>query len=193
MSRSLTTSSQMPSRHKVPGGTYFFTLRLRDPHATLLVDHVDILRSAVSLARKRWAFEIDTAMILPNRMHMIWHLPDQDADYAKRWRLIKSAFSRNLPDSVTPQSEGRANAIWQRRFWEHLIQDEGDLALHRHLAITAPISAGLAKRAGDWPFSSLYRRNRSQSAQRAARSDRDHLKPGFRPVSEVILDTADLH
>ncbi len=33
-------------RLRVPGGTYFFTLRLRDPSSDLLVSHIDVLRDA---------------------------------------------------------------------------------------------------------------------------------------------------
>jgi putative transposase len=34
-------------RADVTGGTYFFTVNLADRHRTLLVDHVDDLRSAI--------------------------------------------------------------------------------------------------------------------------------------------------
>src|ERR1700722_14022550 len=30
-------------------------------------------------------------------MHAVWTLPERDPNFAKRWRLIKSAFSRSLP------------------------------------------------------------------------------------------------
>lgn len=40
-------------RHRVPGGTYFFTVNLLDRITTLLVDQVDILHEAIREARKR--------------------------------------------------------------------------------------------------------------------------------------------
>lgn len=143
----------------VPGGTWFFTVRLADPRSRLLVERVALLRAATALARSRWPFEIDSAVVLPAELHMIWTLPPGDSDFSTRWRLIKSAFSRQVdPAPVRPSLARRGErGIWQRRFWEHLIRDEADLALHRHFCVTTPVRAGLVRRAGDWPHSSVHR------------------------------------
>ncbi|MGJ8621381.1 MAG: REP-associated tyrosine transposase [Yoonia sp.] len=144
----------------VAGGTYFFTARLQDQQSDLLTSHIDVLRHATRLSMKRWPFAIDAAVILPNKLHMIWTLPEDDADYSKRWRLLKSGFSRNVPppDYVPPHQQRRGEkGIWQRRFWEHHIRDADDLALHMHLIRSAPIHAGLTKKPGDWPYSSYAR------------------------------------
>jgi putative transposase len=148
-------------RLDVPRGTYFFTLRLQDHRSDLLVSQIDLLRDAMRLCRKRWPFEIEAAVILPNKLHMIWTLPEGDADFSKRWRLIKSSFSRHAPTSAyIPESHRKRGekGIWQRRFWEHLIRDADDFALHMHLIRSAPIHAGLVKRPSDWPYSSLHHR-----------------------------------
>lgn len=147
-------------RVHVPGGTYFFTVRLQDRRADLLVSHIGLLRDATRVCRKRWPFEIDAAVILPNKLHMIWTLPDGDTDFSKRWRTIKSGFSRHVPapgDSPKSRRSGGQNGIWQRGFWEHLIRDADDLALHMHLIRSAPLHAGLVKRPSDWPYCSLHR------------------------------------
>jgi putative transposase len=143
----------------VPGGTYFFTVRLQDQSSDLLVSRIDLLRDATRLCRKRWPFAIDAAVILPNTLHMIWTLPPGDAVYSKRWRLIKSSFSRHAPPPVhIPLGHQRRGekGIWQRRFWEHLIRDEDDLERHMHLIRSAPIHAGLVRKPSDWPYSSLH-------------------------------------
>lgn len=143
----------------VPGGTYFFTARLQDQRSDLLISHIDLLRDATRLCRHRWPFAIDAAVILPSKLHMIWTLPEGDDDYSKRWRMIKSSFSRHAPaprhisDSHLRRGE---RGIWQRRFWEHLIRDDDELALHMHLIRSAPIHAGLVKKPRDWPFCSLH-------------------------------------
>jgi putative transposase len=58
-------------------------------------------------------------------------LPEDDADFALRWRLIKSTFSRSLPSgeriSASRASKGE-RGIWQRRHWEHTIRDDNDYA-----------------------------------------------------------------
>ncbi|PJI85088.1 putative transposase [Yoonia maricola] len=147
-------------RLRVPGGTYFFTVRLQDQRSDLLVTHIDLLRDATRVCRKRWPFAIDAAVILPNKLHMIWTLPMNDHDFSKRWRMIKSGFSRHAPAPAhIPKSHQKRGekGIWQRRFWEHMIRDEDDMALHMHLIRSAPIHAGLVKRPSDWPYSSLNR------------------------------------
>ena len=148
-------------RFRVPGGTYFFTLRLQDQHSDLLVTHIGLLRDATRLCMQRWPFEIDAAVILPNKLHMIWSLPDGDADFSKRWRMIKSTFSRHAPAPahIPPSHQRRGEkGIWQRRFWEHVIRDAEDYDLHMHLIRSAPIHAGLACKPSDWPYSSLHHR-----------------------------------
>lgn len=144
----------------VPAGTYFFTVRLQDRQARLLTAHVDILRRAVGLCRQRWPFEIETAVILPDHLHMIWTLPAGDGDFSKRWRLIKSQFSRQMdaPDAVRPSLRRRGEkGIWQRRFWDHLIRDDADFEAHRAYALTAPVRAGLVGQPQDWVLSSVHR------------------------------------
>lgn len=143
----------------VPGGTYFFTVRLQNPRSDLFVSQIDLLRDAMRLCRKRWPFAIDAAVILPSTLHMIWTLPDGDADFSKRWRLIKSSFARHAPAAAhIPESRAKRGdkGIWQRRFWDHLIRDADDLALHMHLIRSAPLHAGLVKKPTDWPYSSLH-------------------------------------
>jgi putative transposase len=146
-------------RRYVPGGTYFFTVRLQDQTSDLLITEIALLRDAVRLCRKRLPFAIDSAVILPAQMHMIWVLPAGDADFSARWRMIKAGFARHLPapaDRRLSQIARGEKGIWQRRFWEHVIRDANDLALHRHLILTAPQRAGLVRRAADWPYGSWH-------------------------------------
>lgn len=148
------------TRLVVPGGTYFFTVRLADRQSSLLLDRVDLLRSAVRLAQKRWPFAIETAVILPDHLYMIWTMPDTDPDFSKRWRLIKSTFSRHIdaPQMLSPSKARRGEkGIWQRRYWEHLIRDDLDFEAHRAFALTAPVQAGLVAKPQDWAHSSVHR------------------------------------
>jgi putative transposase len=42
--------------------------------------------------------------------------------------------------------------LWQRRFWEHTIRDEGDFERH-----VDPVKHGLVSRVPDWPYWSFHR------------------------------------
>lgn len=148
------------ARLVVPGGTYFFTVRLQDRTSRLLTQRVDLLRAAMRLAQKQWPFTVDVAVVLPDHLHMIWTMPDTDGDFSKRWRMIKSTFSRHIegPAEVSPSMARRGEkGIWQRRFWEHLIRDEVDFEAHRAFALAAPVQAGLVARPQDWAHSSVHR------------------------------------
>ena len=106
-------------RMHVPGGTYFFTVNLLERRRQLLVEHVDLLRIAFAEAKKYRPFEIIAIVILPDHLHCIWRLPEGDNDNAKRWRNIKSAFSKQLPSHehrLISRVARRERGVWQRRF-----------------------------------------------------------------------------
>jgi putative transposase len=60
----------------------------------LLVDPIDILRNAVRYVKTRHPSHIDAFMVLPDHLRALWTLPPGDHDYATRWMLIKTNFSR---------------------------------------------------------------------------------------------------
>ena len=84
-------------RNRVTGGSYFFTVNLRDRHSNLLVTEIDALRNAVRATRTRHPFHIDSWVVLPDHMHCLWTLPPEDHDFPARWQLIKALFSRSVP------------------------------------------------------------------------------------------------
>ena len=147
-------------RNRVPGGTNFFTVNLLDCRSNLLVKQIDILRVAVRRARIRAPFHIDAWVVLPDHMHCLWTLPPGDANFPARWRAIKIAFVKSLPagGSRSPVMTSRGErGIWQRRYWEHTIRDDGDFATRMDYTHFNPVKHGLVAHPADWPFSS-YRR-----------------------------------
>jgi putative transposase len=51
----------------------------------------------------------------------------------------------------------RERGVWQRRFWEHHIRDEGDYRAHLRYCWLNPVKHGLVERPEDWPYSSVHR------------------------------------
>lgn len=47
--------------------------------------------------------------------------------------------------------------IWQRRFWEHTIEDDDDLEVHLDYIHANPIKHGYVTRAADWQWSTFKR------------------------------------
>lgn len=147
-------------RNRVPGGTYFFTVNLFDRQSGLLVEHIDVLRDAIRKTRQSRPFHIDAWVVLPDHLHCIWTLPEHDADYSGRWRAIKKAFSKSIPQNeqrTAVQFKRKERGIWQRRFWEHTIISDCDYAAHVDYIHFNPVKHGWAQMVRDWPYSTFYR------------------------------------
>ena len=147
-------------RRRQSGGTYFFTARLADRSSALLLTEVDRLRDATRQTLARYPFRIDAIAVLPAAIHTIWTLPEGDSDFSRRWSMLKSQFSRGLPDPVSrsaAQRRRRDKGIWQQRFWEHLIRDRADFDTHLQMIHSSPVQAGLCATPPDWPHSSVHR------------------------------------
>ncbi|MCY1278076.1 REP-associated tyrosine transposase [compost metagenome] len=147
-------------RDHTPGSTWFFTLNLDDRRSRLLTERIDLLRAGFRYCMKRHPWKIDAIVILPDHLHALCTLRPGDADYALRWRLIKTWFSRNLPidERVSESRSGKGErGIWQRRFWEHRIRDDEDFARHVDYIHHNPRKHGYVERVADWPWSSFHR------------------------------------
>ena len=147
-------------RADTAGGTYFFSVALADRNSALLVERVECLRQVVAEVWQRHPFEIIAMVVLPDHLHAIWRMPPDDADYPKRWSLIKANFSRRIPkqESIRPSRVAkRERGIWQRRYWEHQIRDDGDLQTHVDYIHHNPVKHGYVERASAWPHSSIHR------------------------------------
>ena len=87
-------------------------------------------------------------------------MPEGNRDFATRWRLIKSTFSRNVaagePVSASRAAKGE-RGIWQRRYWEHTLRDQEDFNRHLDYIHFNPVKHGHAARPQDWPHSSFRR------------------------------------
>jgi putative transposase len=87
-------------------------------------------------------------------------LPEGDIDFSGRWNAIKIKFSSKMPAGEyrsASRALRRERGIWQRRFWEHTIRDEGDYAAHLDYIHFNPVKHGLVERVADWPFSTFHR------------------------------------
>ena len=120
-------------RYRVPGGTYFFTINLLERRSDLLIRHIEALREAVRRTRAERSFHIDGWVVLPDHLHCVLTLPPGDDDFSNRIKAIKIRFVRAVEPNERRSSVRIARGergIWQRRFWEHALRDEGDYARH---------------------------------------------------------------
>ncbi|MCU7844283.1 MAG: transposase [Candidatus Thiodiazotropha sp. (ex Monitilora ramsayi)] len=152
-------------RARMPGGTYFFTLVTFN--RKLLFDNPlarECLHGAMAEVRVRYRFSIEAICLLPDHLHTIWRLPENDHVYSQCWNEIKGIFSKRFHGlseqdghpSPSRQRKGEGR-FWQRRFWEHLIRDEADYRNHMDYLHYNPVKHGLVERVADWPWSSYHR------------------------------------
>ena len=150
-------------RVMLPGGTYFFTIVTYQRRKLFsLPENVDLLMTVMEDVRRRHPFITIAQVIMPDHIHAIWELPPDDRDYPKRWRLIKTGFSKRLPAaydlpiSASRQSK-KERTIWQRRYWEHTIEDDTDLDRHIDYVHFNPVNHGLVKYPHEWKGSTFLR------------------------------------
>lgn len=103
-------------------------------------------------------------VLLPDHLHMLWRMPDDDTDFSTRIAALKKRFTRAYlreggRDSDVPpgQVRHRLRGVWQRRFWEHTIRDAKDFRLHLDYIHANPMKHGLVDRPEHWPHSSFHR------------------------------------
>jgi putative transposase len=72
-------------RNFVPGGSYFFTVNLADRRSCLLTEHIESLRAAFRDVHVKHPFAIEATVVLPDHLHAIWTLPQDNTNFAMRW------------------------------------------------------------------------------------------------------------
>ena len=133
----------------VDGETYFLTLvsARRAPIFSAPETRL-MLRTAIQKVRQRHPFEIVGMVVLPDHLHALCRLPQDDHDFSLRWRLIKTHMTRYA---------GQGTRLWQQGYSEHAVPDELDLSRHLDYLHWNPVKHGLVERVQDWPWSSFHR------------------------------------
>lgn len=150
-------------RSKVPGAFYFFTLVTFNRRKLFLEPpNCELFMQSLDYVKENHPFDLFAYCICPDHIHMIWKLPENDIDFSTRLRLAKSFFSRHLEDelkySKNPSRSRKGElAVWQRRFWEHIIRDEKDLTNHLEYIHFNPVKHGLTNSPRGWVYSSFHR------------------------------------
>ena len=156
-------------RDITPGGTWFFTVVTHQRKQ--LLNHESVrtaLRTAITTTRATHPFRIDAWVLLPDHLHCIWTLPEDDHDFSTRWSMIKRLTSKAFCDITVgcaartghqsaSRNRRRELPFWQRRFWEHAISSEEDFDRHCDYIHFNPVRHGHAAHVAEWPFSSFFR------------------------------------
>ncbi|MCX5646032.1 MAG: transposase [Phycisphaerae bacterium] len=151
-------------RARLEGAHYFFTVVTYNRRKLFCSEWArQCLREAIRQTQARYPYESIAFCLMPEHLHCIWKLPDDDADFSIRWSPIKGLFTQQYrrgtrhPESVPASRKRKGEAcIWQRRFWEHRIRDQHDLQKHVDYIHYNPVKHGLVKHMEDWPWSTYH-------------------------------------
>ena len=122
-------------RWYVVRGTDFFTLVACNRRPILCSDPArGYLHEAIAAVQREWPLAWVAILLLPDHLHTVWPLPRGDACYPIRWKRITEDFTHRYLKArgeEVPLRRSRVRhaerAIWQRRYWEHAVEDEDDL------------------------------------------------------------------
>jgi len=143
------------------GGTFFFTVVCYRRNSIVREEAaIDLLWRCFQATMAMYPFRVDASVILPDHLHIIWTLPENDSDFSTRWKRIKSAFSRHyhgytIEDISESMRRKKEKGIWQRRFWEHVIRDQADFNRHCDYIHYNPVKHGLVHSPLEWKHSSF--------------------------------------
>lgn len=151
-------------RVMIKGGTYFFTLVTYQRQKIFSSPPARVLfLKTIEYVYTYHPFTMEAYCLLPDHVHFLWQLPEEDADYSMRISSIKRHFSIKFRQQFNiPELENisrinrRESTIWQRRFWDHFIRDEDDLQRHIDYIHYNPVKHGLVNNVRDWQSSSFF-------------------------------------
>jgi len=149
----------------VPGGTFFFTVVTADRRPIFEDSQArHLLHHSLVQCRAAHPFTLAAMVLLPDHLHALWVLPEEDADFSRRWAAIKARFTHDFlaagghETERSPSRIGRGSrGIWQRRFWEHLVRDDNDFAQHLDYIHYNPVKHALATCPHEWPHSTFQK------------------------------------
>ena len=104
----------------VPGGSFFFTVVTENRRPLFAgAAAVEGLRMAFRSVRSARPFDVDAMMVLSDHLHCIWTLPPGDADFATRWRLIKTWFTKHCDPAFRSTPNRARTAKGEQALWQH--------------------------------------------------------------------------
>ena len=140
-------------RNYVAGGTYYFTM-VTSNRKKLFSKRtcIESFLSALFTIQSYYHFDLVAYCILPDHIHLIVTLAEDDKDFSSRLKEIKKKTTLAIR-----QSRGEPNlTVWQKRFWEHTIKDQDDFQNCFDYIHYNPIKHGYSDKY-DWEWSSFWK------------------------------------
>ena len=146
------------------GHSYFITIVTHRREA-ILIDNITLLRKSFALSKKRYTYEIDAIIVLPDHIHMIL-TPKNAKEYSKIIAHIKRSFVYGLDEELKENArltlsnssyQRKLSSIWQKRFYEHTIRNEQDWLEKMNYIQYNAVKHNLVEDWKEWQYSSFVK------------------------------------
>ncbi len=146
-------------------GAYFLTLVTFERHELFWNGRAqELLGKVVREVKRLHPFTIHETSLLPNHLHILCSVPEEEQNYALRVQQIKRRFTSGWLEGGgwegrrTPsRMRRRERSVWQRRFHEHTIRNQKEFRSHVVYIHMNAVKHGLVKRPIDWPWSTFHK------------------------------------
>jgi len=138
-------------RYYLPDSVVFLTAACHDHQPLLRPEGMkSLLLEVMREVKAEQPFSMLAWVILDDHFHCL--IRPESPDFSRLMHAVKTRFAhrRKAAMGIT----GSAPA-WQRRFWDHLIRNEDDLARHLDYIHFNPVRHGYAPCPGEYPYSSF--------------------------------------
>jgi putative transposase len=142
-------------RYYIPESIVFITCVTND-RAPLLINKkaLEIFWNTLESVKSRHPFDHIAYAILPDHFHWLIRPLDEFGNYSKIIHSFKRNFTLNYKKA---KGINRRISIWQDKYWDHIIRDEGDFLEHVKYIHWNAVKHELAASPEDWEQSSYIR------------------------------------
>ena len=136
-------------RYYREGYIYFLTgvTHERNP---ILIKEIDIFLESIKKMKEQLPFKLIAWVFLPDHFHII--IDPKESNCSDIIHGIKLSFSSRY----RKKHDMRSGILWQRRFWDHVIRNEKDMAKHINYIHFNPVKHGLVKDPFEYSWSSIH-------------------------------------
>jgi len=139
-------------RNYVEGGTYFFTIVTKNrKHFFNAPALCELFMTCLEKVKIHHPFDLVAYCILPDHIHVLMSLPQEDRDYSTIIKEIKRSATTRMREHLHAPSL----VVWQPRFWEHTIRDDRDMQTHYDYILYNPVKHGYVDSIDQWEWSSI--------------------------------------
>ena len=140
-------------RYYIPNAYVFITCVTKDRKPYLQSeDNIHLFWETLRNVQDIHPLNLLAYVIIPDHFHWLMRLGDLEGYFSKVLHSFKWNFTRNYKHLHGVSAKLN---IWQPRFWDHVIRNEHDLAMHFDYIHWNPVKHDLVGSPESWPHSSF--------------------------------------